>query len=163
MSFLSRLLGYVPGDERKGIHIEDRQPWKVETTKDAETFLRALGPFAAEGTFVYFEDIPFDEVRTYLRGVSVPPAAQVEMGTIWPRPECFHAPLTADGTEALAQFLADNPTALLCIHLIVYRDDAVLLQWYDVFDNPIYLARSVPEEAVSRFAKAIGSKYSIGW
>jgi hypothetical protein len=40
----------------------------------------------------------------------------------------------------------------------------VLLQWHDAFiGDPIYISRSIPQDAVERFARALGSSYSTGW
>jgi hypothetical protein len=102
-------------------------------------------------------------VRDYLRGVSVEPTVRIKKGTIWPRPDCHHVPLTVDAMEALASYLERHPAALLCIHLLVYRDDAVLLEWYDAFDDPIRLTRAIDESIVADFAAALGSKYTVGW
>jgi hypothetical protein len=163
VGWLARLFGNASPDQRPGIALEDREPWQVGATKDVERFLRAVPVLGGDGTFIYFEDTLERHVRDYLGSVSVEPSVRVQTGTIWPQPDCHHLPLTGETMEALAGFLERQPAALLSIHVLVYRDAAVLLQWYDAFDAPLYLARTIPESTVAAFAGRLGSRYSIGW
>ena len=163
MGFLARLFGAVPKKEWSGIHLTDTDPWCVSPTRDVERFVRALPPLMPSGSVVYFEDTAEMHVRRYLDGVSVPSQVRVAIGTIWPRPDCYHVPLTAETMEALAVFLEENPAGFFSAHCHVYRDGVVLLQWHDAFiDDPIYLSRTLSAEAVARFAQALGSSVSDG-
>jgi hypothetical protein len=163
MNLLSRMIGYVPREERDGIRLEDKVPWRVNPTRDVGRFLRALNLLVPDSSVAYFEDTGERHVAEYLQNVAIRPAVRVALGTIWPRPDCYHVALAATTAEELADFLDRNPCGLLCVHLHVYRDRSVVLQWYDAFDDPIYISRSVDEQAVSRFAGALGVPYGIGW
>ena len=115
------------------------------------------------GSIVYFEATGEPHVGRYLLSVSVPAQAQVAVGTIWPRPDCHHVPLTAEHMDALADFLKKHPTGLFCVHCHVYRDGVVLLQWHDAFiDDPMYISRTISDDAVAQFAHTIGSSVSTG-
>ena len=164
MGLLSRILGRVPRGERGGISLRDKEPWRVNATRDVGMFLRALHLLVPDGSIAYFEDTGEKHVAEYLRKAAKEPPVSVALGTIWPRPDCYHVALTAGTAEGLANFLDQNPCGLFCVHLHVYRDRSVLLQWHDAFfDTPIYVSRSVDEQAVSRFASALGVQYGIGW
>lgn len=163
MSLLSRILGYVPRDERGGIRLEDKEPWRVASTRDVSRFLRALHLLVPDGSIAYFEHTGERHVTEYLRKAAVEPAVRVAVGTIWPKPDCYHVALTAGTAERFADFLDHNPCGFFCAHLHVYRDHSVLLQWHDAFDDPIYVSRSIDEQAVSRFASALGVPYGTGW
>ena len=163
MSLLSRIIGYVPREERGGIRLEDKEPWRVSSTRDVTRFLRALNLLVPDGSVAYFESTGERHVAEHLRKAAVTPAVRVALGTIWPRPDCYHFVLTAGAAEELADFLDHNPCGFFCAHLHVYRGHSVLLQWYDAFDDPIYVSRSIDERAVSRFACALGVTYGIGW
>lgn len=163
MSLLSRILGYVPRGERGGIRLEDKEPWRVSPTRDVGGFLRALSLLVPDGCIAYFEDTGEKHVAEYLRHAAIPPAVRIAPGTIWPRPDCYHVALTAGAAEGLADFLDHNPCGFFCAHLHVYRDRTVLLQWFDAFDDPMYVSRSVDEQSVNRFAGALGVGYGIGW
>ena len=163
MGFLARLFGAVPRKEWGGLHLADPDPWCVSPTKDVERFVRALPSLMPPGSVVYFEDTAEPHVTRYLESVSVPPQVRLAIGTIWPRPDSYHVPLTPETMEALALFLDRNPAGFFCAHCHVYRDDVVLLQWHDAFINdPMYISRTISAGAVTRFAQALGSSVSEG-
>lgn len=164
MGFIARLLGAVAKDERDGIRLNEAEPWRVSSTKDVERFLRALPLSMPEGSIAYFEGTGEPHVAEYLRGVSIPAQSRVAIGTIWPRPDSYHVPVTAATCEAFAEFLEQRPAGYVCSHCHVYRDGLVLLEWHDAFTSePIYLSRTINEDAVARFAQALGSSFATGW
>jgi hypothetical protein len=161
MGFLARLFGAPPKKEWSGIHLTDTDPWCVSPTRDVERFVRALPSLMPPGSVVYFEDTAEPHVRRYLESVSVPSQVQLAIGTIWPRPDCYHVPLTAETMEALAVFLERNPAGFFCAHCHVYRDGVVLLQWHDAFINdPMYVSRTIGADAVAEFAQTLASSPS---
>jgi hypothetical protein len=162
MGFLARIFGAVPREEQGGIRLEEAEPWQVSATKDVERFLRALPLLFPEGAVAYFEATGEAHVAEYLSRVSVPAQAQVAVGTIWPRPDCYHVPLSSATMEAFAQFLEQRPAGYVCTHCHVYRDRAVLLEWHDAFDSdPIYVSRVISREKIAEFAERLGSSHSI--
>jgi hypothetical protein len=143
--------------------LSDLEPWCVSPTKDVDRFLRALPSLVPSGSVAYFEDTAESHVARYLGSVSIPAQAQLAMGTIWPRPDCYHVPLTAGTMQSLAAFLEKNPAGFFCTHCHVYRDGVVLLQWYDAFINdPMYISRAISADAVAEFARTLGSSLSTG-
>lgn len=164
MGFLARLFGGVPRDEWAGIRLTDPEPWCVGATKDVERFVRALPSLVPADSIVYFEDTAEPHVKRYLESVSIPSQARVAIGTIWPRPDCYHVPLTPETMEALAAFLDETPAGYFCSHCHVYRGDVVLLQWHDAFTNvPMYISRTIDREAVAAFAARLGSSLSVAF
>ncbi len=158
MTILSRLFGAVPKSERGGIRLDEADAWVVAPTNDVERLLRALPELAPEGATVYFEGTAEPHVANYLRRIAVEPQVQVAVDTLWPRPDRYHVPLTADSMQRLADFLTANPAGFFCSHCHVYRGTVVLLEWHDAFsDVPMYISRRVPVDAVHRFAEALGS------
>lgn len=163
MGFLARLFGAVPKKEWGGLRLAETDPWCVSPTRDVERFVRALPHLMPSGSVVYFEDTAEPHVRRYLASVSVPSPVRVAVGTIWPRPDCYHVPLTAETMEALAAFLEKNPAGFFCAHCHVYHDGVVLLEWHDAFiDDPMYISRTISAGAVAGFAHALGSSVSGG-
>jgi hypothetical protein len=164
MGFFARLFGAVPRKEWAGLHLSDTEPWCVSPTRDVERFVRALTALMPPGSVVYFEDTAEPHVRRYLESVSVPSQVRLAIGTIWPRPDCYHVPLTAETMEALATFLDKNPAGFFSAHCHVYRGSVVLLEWHDAFiDVPMYISRTISADAVTRFAEALGSSVSEGY
>jgi hypothetical protein len=164
MGFLARLFGAVPREEQDGIRLTEAEPWLLRPTKDVARFLRALPSLVPENSIAYVEGTGEAHVAKCLQRVSIQPQVRVAIGTIWPKPDSYHLPLTEGNVEALAVFLEENPAGCFCDHFHVYRDGEVLLEWHDAFsDDPIYVSRSVGEHAIARFTEALGSSYSCGW
>ena len=147
MGFIARLLEAVPKDERDGIRLTEAEPWRVSATKDVKRFLRALPQLLPEGSIAYFEATGEPHVAEYLSGVSIPGQSRVAIGTIWPRPDSYHVPVTAQTCEAFAEFLERRPAGYVCSHCHVYRDGLVLLEWHDTFiRDPIPTPRMTVSE-----------------
>ena len=162
MGFLARLLRVVPKADRGGIHLEGSERWRVAPTKDVERFVRALPILAPDDSVAYFEDTGEPHVRRYLESLSVPTSVQVAVGTLWPRPDRYHVPLTVKTMEALAAFLEQNPAGYSCSHCHVYCNGVVLLEWHDALaDDPMYISRTIGSDAVGAFARALGSSFEI--
>jgi len=157
MNIFTRLLGGVPKDDRGGIRLAEPQPWEVSPTKDVERFLRALPLLAPVGTNVYFEGTGEAHVAKYLEGVAIEPPVQVAVGIIWPKPDCYHVPLTQATMGDLVSFLGRRPAGYFCTHCHVYRDRSMLLEWHDAFGtDPMYVSRTIEDSDLERFVAAIG-------
>ena len=42
---------------------------------------------------------------------------------------------------------------------VVYRDEQVLIEWYDAFDDPLELSQEFSDEDVARFCEECGGSY----
>jgi len=164
MGFVARFLGIIPKAERGGIRLDEPEPWRVSPTKDVERFVRALPLVPPEGSVAYFEGTGESHVADYLRRLAIAPQVQVAVGTIWPRPDYYHVPVSRESMEGLAAFLDESPTGYFCTHCHVYRNGVVLLEWHDAFmDDPMYVSRIIGEDVVREFASRIGSTVTSGW
>jgi hypothetical protein len=160
MESLARLFDAWWTKKERGIYLDEPDAWEVTPTRDVERFLRALPLLVPEDGTVYFEGTGESHVAEYLREVSIAAPVEVAKGTIWPRPDCYHVPLTAGSMEALARFLEEQPAGYFCSHCHVYRDRTVLLQWHDAFaDDPFLISRRIPRSVVAIFADALGCSY----
>ena len=105
MGILTRLFRGVHEPEHGGIRLEEPNPWEVSPTNEVERFLRALPLLVTDGSIAYFEGTGEPHVAEYLRKASIPAPVQVAIGTIWPRPDRYHVPLTTNDDGGLAAFL----------------------------------------------------------
>ena len=161
MGWLSRLLGCVPAEERAGISLGQAPSWEVHGPGDYPCFFRALADLVPAGSVLYVENCTRrGEVREYLEARPAAEICKVQMGTVWPRPECFHIPITRENMEGLAALAERHATPEVGDHIHAYRAGEVLVQWYDACCNdPLYISRSVPEERVRAFCEAIDATY----
>jgi hypothetical protein len=99
-------------------------------------------------------------MREFLRGREWAVRVKIAYGTIWPRPDVHHIPMTTNNRESLAALIDSESLAHPCNHLHVYRDDQMLLQWHDAWFDPILISTGVPEQLVAQFAAALERAYS---
>ncbi len=160
MNWLSKIFGCVAIQKRSGITLRENVDWEVSPVESVSSFLRAL-----------IDLVPTDSVL-YLEGSSTPPkiesfledhksgrVTKVEVGTIWPSPKCFHVVVSSETLEGLAQLTGDVCPPELATHVHVYKDNKILLEWYDAFDSPLYLSKEIPEEKVKKFCNNLGVDY----
>jgi hypothetical protein len=147
-----RLFGWRGG---KGTRVPQcvsliEQPhWVVSPTKDLASFLRSLPSICPEGAILCIEGgVHTHKLKEYLRGIAIERTVFFELGTCWPRPRCYHVPITSQTSQELAGF-ADHCAAMeIASHIHVYSDIQLLIQWFDICsDSCIFFHESI-EEAI---------------
>ena len=161
MGFLARLFNSVPKAERNGISLDYKIPqWKVSATKNLSSLMRALAKLIPEGSTLYLEGgTPGKELLRFFEERSVPERSHIAMGTIWPWPRVFHLPATHENLLQLADLAERSALPEVAIHLHVYQDDRVLLQWHDAFFDPFYISKEIPEDKVRTFCDGLSIQY----
>jgi hypothetical protein len=163
MGIFARLFNFVQRKELKGISLGRDAYWQVDGKIELPSLLRALPKLVSENAILYLEGgTPSKDIKSFLDKHCVPEITHLEMGTIWPRPLVFHLPTTMENLYKLAS-LAEKCIAFeVAVHLHVYKQNKVLLEWYDAFfEDPMYLSRSIPEEQVKAFCSELSLRYSI--
>lgn len=161
MKWLSRLFNTVPAEEREGIIMDFRTAhWRVSSPKTFSAFLRALVDIVPDGSIAYLEGgtIP-RELETFLNARAVAEVAHVAVGTIWPRPKIFHVPATPDNLLSLADIVEHCAEPEVASHFHVYKDNSLILQWFDAFSDPMYLSKKIAEDKVREFCVRLSVKY----
>jgi hypothetical protein len=161
MGFLAKIFGAVSAEERKGLCLDYRTPsWKVSKAKDLPSFLRALADLVPPDSIIYLEGgTPPRELRVFFQKNSIPEQSHVAIGTIWPRPMVFHLTATRANLIGFADLAERCAEPEVAIHLHVYRQGRVILQWYDAFYDPLYISKEIPEDRVRKFCSMLGLNY----
>ena len=143
----------MPPEERRGIHLEGWPRWKVQPVRDVAHFLRAIAGLIPSDSVLYLEGgIVPHRVRAYLEERAAENTCKVEMGTIWPRPSQFHMIATRDNLLGLAGLAEHCAAPEIAVHLHVYADERVVLEWHDAFGGyPLYISGEVSEQEVQAF------------
>lgn len=160
MAWLARLLGAAPRAEWNGLHIDpNSEHWELEGPQNFSALLRALDGWLPDASILYFEGgSPDHEIASFMAAAGVPEQAHIALGTVWPQPRVFHVP--AGGQIArLAEIMEHHAGPELALHFHVYRPAEVLVQWHDVFEDPLIISSSIPEEHVIALAKRVGTPY----
>lgn len=158
MRSLADRLGWVPAEERRGIHIDTERPtWEVDSSETFEQLFRALDGWLPGGCTLYFEGgSPSPEIEAFMAAHAVPERAHLAMGTIWPRPLIFHVPASREMFERLTRLADHHAAPELAVHFHVYRGDEVLLEAYDLFAQEMWLPGSLSDDRVEDLAKRLG-------
>jgi hypothetical protein len=154
MKWLYRLFKAVAPDERKGISLKNPK-WEVLPCRDMPAFLRSLIGMIPEDSILYLEGGSPDKERK----TSSP--SKVELGTIWPRPIRYHMPFTPENVSGLADIMERHTAPEAAVHFHVYKDNKILLQWYDAFDDPMYISEAIDEEKIKQFCEKLSLKYRL--
>jgi hypothetical protein len=143
------------------IRLDTSRPfWELSGQTDFPSLVTALALLLPKGCVLYFEDgSPTGELAQFLRACAIPKGVHIAHGTIWPRPSVVHVPATSETLTRLAELMRSRVSPELAVHFHVYRDQTVLLEWYDAFDQPIRLTGMFPEDQVRLFAERLGMSY----
>ncbi len=59
----------------------------------------------------------------------------------------------------LAQLAEDRAEHDVAEHVIAYRGDEILLEWYDAVFDPLFVSRAIDEKTLSTFARSVGGEF----
>ena len=158
-----RLLDHLGGYGPKGICLAGQRAWKLDATREVPSFLRALSELLPGDAVLYLEDgTPPRKVRNYLAARPAERTSQVNPGTLSWRLRRFHMPTTRANLQGLAELAENCAAAEIAIHVLAYKEDRVLLEWYDAFyDDPCYLSAKIPEAKVRAFSQKLDVSYEM--
>lgn len=90
------------------------------------------------------------ELLEFLHANAAPQPRRAARGTLWPGPATFHALATASNLDRIREIESRHGAPEICDHLVVYRDEEVLLTAYDVGDGSVYGAKALGEPTIAR-------------
>ena len=160
-SWLARLLGWPAKEELNGASLSLDTYWELSAPADAAAFVRRLPELLPEGTVLYLEGVIIaSEVSDFLDARRSPTGLKIARGTILPRPQVYHLPMTDSNVAGLAELFERHASPEVCDHFHAYAGDTVFLQWHDAFfDDPLLLSSLIPEEKAKRFCDTLGCTY----
>jgi len=158
MGWFAKLFGYTTPP---GIRIDFQNAWQVSAPKNISAFIRKLTEIMPLGAILYLESTSSpSHVTRILEKIEYEPQAQVARGTIWPKPRCFHIPMTQENLNTISGLLEKNAQPEVCDHFHVYAESRILLEWHDAFFNdPFLVDRQISEEKLKNFCHSIRSSY----
>jgi hypothetical protein len=163
VSWLSRIIGaWVPKEERDGLSLMGSPAWEVSAPVDHQGFMRALSQLLPDDSILYLEGICMSkDICEFLSARQTAQAQKVAIGTIWPRPHGFHIPATPQNIEFLAAQFANHASPEICDHIHAYGPTGMVVWWADSFGSyPLYVAKTVSEDALKSFCNLLGSTYT---
>ena len=165
MSWLSKIFK-SQNQKKRSISFDEKDFWIIDLKEsDISLFIKNLEMFFLKEAIIYIEggSINF-KIQEYLDSVQVDVSkiANIQRGTIWPKPKIFHIPLESSVLQKLSEFTDDYDLIELCEHLVIYKDKKILMAGYDIFDEKIYLSGQIEENLIRDFCDKIGGDYYRG-
>jgi hypothetical protein len=138
----------------------DRAHWRVRGVRDLPAFFRALPALLPADSILRLEldAHPDEEVASFLTRFAGPASMTRGRGALWPRSELHHVPIRPDLMSALAELAEVRAEHDVADHMIAYRGDEILLEWYDAIFDPIFISRAIDERSLSAFAQSVGGQ-----
>ena len=145
------------------LYFDNKTVWVISPPKKYSTFFTALQNLLPEDTVFYLEGTSICEtVRSFLQTVQIESAISIAAGTLWPKPEIYHVPVTSQVINKMMDFFENFAPHELFDHFHVYAKNKILLQGYDVFcTEPLLLSGTFLEEQIKIFCKTAGCDYKL--
>lgn len=145
----------------KGVEfLPDHDYWEVDCRARYREVLAKLAAILPDDLTLYVEGVAMAPlVRSYLEARPAADPTEIRSGTIWPRSQGHHMPMTADNVAGLVELMTRLAEPEVADHLHAYRGDVAWLIWYDAFSAPFYLRNEVGEEAVRELCGELGCEW----
>ncbi len=158
MGWFSGLIGKIAGGPPSGVTLDySKAHWMLEGKSSFVKLLPALEKILSDDCVLYFEGGYYrGKLEKFLKAHSVTSPLNIAVGTLWPKPECFHIPATKENISALVELCRGLADAELAIHFHVYSQGRVILEWHDAFAEPMILADEIGESKIREFADSLG-------
>jgi hypothetical protein len=155
-------------EQMSGIMMDYRSCWEVTEIKyrQAGKFFNALITLMPdECTFCVETTSLAEEVREFFEASKIPYITKVQLGTgsAYPAaPKVFHIAFSEQNMRQFEEFAENFAMPEICDHIHIYKYNEVLLEWFDVFSNPLYISKKISEDSIKSFCEKIGCEYCDG-
>lgn len=155
---LKRVLKNRPNDNPFDLWGKDC--WEVSGPKEFPALFRGLVGFLPEGSIMRFESgSPSGAIETFFASNSIPEKVPIPKGTLWPKSQIFNVPATNENLLKLSELTKNYAEPEVAIHFHVYSGDDVLIDWYDAFDDPMYVSKRIPKDKIEIFCDSLSMTY----
>jgi hypothetical protein len=99
----------------------------------------------------------------FLNAHKVEAGVKLPRGTLLPRSEMFHLPVSEENLRQLDNVIASSDAGGIPTHVQAYNGDSILLQWFDASArDPIFVSKKISEDALKAFCAKLGCELSTG-
>jgi len=138
--------------------------WSITAPKDFSQFLFNVAQLLPSGSVLCIEACNSPRpVLDFLNARKVEATIKLPRGTLLPRSEMFHLPVTKENLRQLDNVVSASDAGAIPTHVQAYNGDAILLQWFDASaHDPIFVSKKIPESVLREFCAKVGSELSSG-
>ena len=138
--------------------------WAVTSPKDFSQFLLNVSQLLPPGSVLCIEACcSARPVLDFLNAHKVEAGVKLPRGTLLPRSEMFHLPVSEENLRQLDNVIASSDAGGIPTHVQAYNGDSILLQWFDASaGDPIFVSKKIPENVLREFCAKLGCELSTG-
>jgi hypothetical protein len=139
--------------------------WEFEKGFDPTDFFQALELLVKDNATIYLECSNGHDVLKNLTEYEIDPKYDIYPGTTWPRSNKLHLPLNEEVIKKLTEISKTHATPEYADHLVIYKDDEVIIEAYDFCIDPFHMSQRINESIATEFARRIKKnlrKISLG-
>jgi hypothetical protein len=140
-------------------NLDDADCWRVSGVRSAEQFFRAIPDLVPEATHLFLEGSPDPDIVALIAGDAEQAGYRAPRGTLWSWPRRnrrFTLRASPELFARLCEAAAHHAEPEICSHLHVYREAEPLVHWFDAFDDPLLVSKTIPRERLERFCAEVG-------
>ncbi len=164
MRIFTALAGWLfsKTEPQDGMRLEEYSYWIIDPIQDGAKFFRSLIDFVPDGAIVCLEGPTESRIPDTLAQRHAENPAKVAAGTLWPKSDFIHIDASYQNLEDLSSNIEKYQIAMPAIHTHVYKDNQMLIEWFDAFtDEPIRVSISINEADVRLLAERLNSNYRL--
>ena len=162
MGFIAKLLKSVLKDKsnHNPFDLWEKDCWEVSGPKDFPSFFRGLIGFLPEGAIMRFElGKSRGKLAMFFTSKSITETIPIPKGTIWPKSQVFNIPVTDKNLLELSELTEKYAEPEVADHFHIYLDDDVLIDWYDAFNDPMYVSKKISQDKIASFCDSLSMTY----
>jgi hypothetical protein len=134
------------------------KPWLVTIPKDSfPQFFGALEPLCGPDAVLGLDGAPRKELEAALDRLPSP-ASRPPLPHGWKESRVRFLSATPEVLRELGDWAERSAAPEIAVHLWVGDGEGLLLEWYDVPDDPIRVSGRIEEAAVERFATTLDGR-----
>jgi hypothetical protein len=142
-------------DREKGIGLRLDDAIDLGSDVSVHALIEALA-MLPQGCTLYLEEASMaSDVRALVERSAVPSSTMVVRGTIRPKSRIYHVAPQSGFLSAFLEMSYKHAAPELCDHLVVYREEGVLLEAYDFGDGHVRVSRSLPNEILNNIRAVV--------
>ena len=134
--------------------------WEVLPVDLCE-FLRRLADLVPTDAALCLEGVIAADVERYLQKRPANYENETDQGFLKMSSKVFYTPVTEENLQDLATLAEGYAAPEVCSALRVYRNDKIMLSWYDLPFDPFYVASEIDEAILKEFCRALGCSYEL--
>jgi hypothetical protein len=136
-----------------------RKHWELENIDDLSKFFANIMALFPNDVYLFLDGGVYSpEIRDFINKHSL---SNSRFSLDEELNKCSILPITIAIIDKMVYFADNHAKPEIATDIYVYRDGRYLLQWFDIFDDPIWIAAEIPEESIRIFCESTGTTYKL--